>query len=342
MIAAVTGATGHVGTTLIRTLLGQGYTVRALVHHGAQGLDGLNVERTKTDIADPAGLIAAFRGVDVVFHTAARISITAGDADAVRAVNIEGTRNVLAACREAKVGRLVHFSSIEALEPYPLDSPVDEGRPFVTHRSGSPYAVSKATAESAVRAAIDEGLDAVVINPTAIIGPFDVRPSLLGQAVISIATGRIPALVDGGFDWVDVRDVAETAIRAAETAPAGARYIVGGRWASMKELAELVCDSAGGRPPTLMCPFFLAEAWAPIATGLARVAGRAPLFTTYTLRVLRGNRNVSHARAARELGYTPRDLRTTVEETCGWFRDRGLLSPAATPVSKSRAASEAR
>ena len=135
-----------------------------------------------------------------------------------------------------------------------------------------------------------EGLDAVVINPTAIIGPFDVRPSLLGQAVISFATGRIPALVEGGFDWVDVRDVAETAIRAAEVAPSGARYIIGGRWASMAELAALVCDAAGGRPPTLMCPFFLAEAWAPVATALARVAGRAPLFTTYTLRVLRGNR----------------------------------------------------
>jgi len=342
MIAAITGATGHVGTTLIRTLLSQGgHTVRALVHQGVQGLDGMNVERVSADIADAGSLVAAFRGADVVFHTAARISITASDAATVRAVNIDGTKNVLRACREAKVRRLVYFSSIEALESSPLDSPVDEGRPFVTHRTGSPYAVSKATAETAVRAAISEGLDAVIVNPTAIIGPFDVRPSLLGQAVVSIAMGRIPALVDGGFDWVDVRDVAETAIRAAERAPAGSRYIVGGRWASMRELAELVCDSAGGRPPTLMCPFFLAEAWAPIATGLARVAGRAPLFTTYTLRVLRGNRNVSHARAARELGYTPRDLRVTVEDTCGWFRDRGLLSSAAQ-APKNRAASAAR
>jgi dihydroflavonol-4-reductase len=168
-------------------------------------------------------------------------------------------------------------------------------------------------------------MDAIILNPTAIIGPFDVRPSLFGQAFLAFARGKIPALVEGGFDWVDVRDVAEAAIAAAERAPGGGRYIIGGRWASMKELAGLVCEAAGRRPPQLMCPFPIARAWAPVSTGICRITGSAPLFTTYTLKVLLGNRNVSHERASRDLGYSPRDLARTVRDTYSWFKETGKI-----------------
>jgi dihydroflavonol-4-reductase len=325
MKAVITGATGHVGVNLAEVLLARGHQVRAVVRNDVRGLEGLSVEKLSGNVRDVESLRRAFRGCDVVFHAAAHISITGFDRGDVLSTNLQGTRNVLSAFRDCGARRLVHFSSIEALSPRPLDAPLDEERAFVSNGDGSPYAQSKAQAEAEVRGAIDGGLDAVIINPTAIIGPHDWKPSLLGNAVMAIARGSYPMLIDGGFDWVDVRDIAEAALCAAETAPAGSRYIIGGRWASMAELAELVCAVSGARPPRMMCPFPVARAWAPMSTAFCRVTGRAPLFTSYTLKVLRGNTHISHARAERELGYRPRDLSQSVRDTCLWFQEKGLL-----------------
>lgn len=339
MIAAVTGATGHVGVTLSRLLLSRGHQVRAIVRKDTKGLEGLEVEKVEGDVRSPESLSRAFRGTDVVFHAAARISITRFDRREVAETNIGGTRHVIAACREAGVRRLVHFSSIEALDPLPLDAPVDEERPFADARTASPYAVSKAQAEGEVRQAIASGLDAVILNPTAIIGPWDFKPSLLGYALMSMANGRLPMLVDGGFDWVDVRDVVEAALAAAERAPAGSRYIVGGRWASMAELAQHVCNVTGARPPGLMCPFWIARAWAPLSAAYSRFAGKTPLFTGYSLSVLRGNRTVSHDRAARDLDYRPRALEETIGDACAWFEMNGYLRSRWGQAAGNRAAS---
>ena len=243
MKAAITGPTGHVGLTLARILLERGHSVRALVRGTGAGLESMMVERVAGDVGDPASLASAFEGVDVVFHTAARISITRSDAQETTAVNVGGTRNVLEACRKAGVRRLVHFSSIEALDPFPLDTPVDETRPWVDGSAGSPYALSKAMAEAEVKRAASAGMDAVILNPTAIIGPNDTKPSLLGAAIMAFAKGRLPFLIGGGFDWVDVRDVAESALKAADHGTPGSRYILGGRWASMAELAALACEA---------------------------------------------------------------------------------------------------
>ena len=323
MKATITGATGHVGVNLARALLAHGHQVRAIVRKDIHGLEGLDVERVQGDVRDPASLSRAFRGADVVFHVAARISIIGSDRRQVAEANIGGTRNVIAACRDSRVRRLVHFSSIEALDPRPLDVPLDEARPFVDRTAGSPYAITKAHGEEEVRRAIGEGMDAVILNPTAIVGPFDFKPSFLGKAVMALGSGSFPMLVEGGFDWVDVRDVAEAAVAASERAPRGGRYIIGGRWASMAELAALACEVTGARPPKLMCPYGLAMAFAPISTGFCRLTGMTPLFTTYSLKVLKGNTNVSHQKASAAFGYCPRDLRETLRDTIAWFSRNG-------------------
>jgi dihydroflavonol-4-reductase len=338
MIATITGATGHVGITLSRLLLARGHRVRAIVRKDTSGLEDLEVEKVEGDVRSLESLTRAFRGADVVFHAAARISITRSDMGEVAETNIVGTRHVIAACRETGVRRLVHFSSIEALDPLPLDAPLDEDRPFVDAGSGSPYAVSKAQAEAEVRRAAAEGLDAVILIPTAIIGPWDYKPSLLGSALMRIARGALPMIVDGGFDWVDVRDVVEAALSAAERAPSGSRYIVGGRWASLEELARLVCDVTGAHPPRVTCPMGLARAWAPVSSMLCRITGKAPQVTRYSLSVLRGNRAVSHERAARDLAYRPRELRETIRDACEWFETSGHLR-SGRAKAKSRAAS---
>lgn len=234
-------------------------SIRALVHKNVRGLETLPVEKVEGNLESVESLQRAFAGADVVFHAAGRISITRMDARRVFETNVGGTRNVIAACTMVGVSRLVHFSSIEALDLRPLALPVDEERSFAAGPTFSPYTISKAEGEREVRSAIAGGVDAVIINPTAIVGPWDFRHSLLGKAILAFARGAFPILVEGGFDWVDARNVAETAIQAAESARPGSRYIVGGRWASMTKLARLVCEVTGARPPRLMCPFALAR-----------------------------------------------------------------------------------
>src|SRR5690606_13352249 len=212
MTVVVTGASGHLGANLVRTLLERGEQVRVLVHRSAQALADLDdqIERAEGSVCEPESLASAFAEVDRVYHLAGVISID-GDPDGrVHKVNVEGTRNVARACHEQGVGRLVHVSSVHAFDMNPRDEVLDETRPQVgdsPHHSA--YDRSKALGERAVREFVDAGLDAVIVNPTGIIGPVDYGPSRLGQLLGELASGKLPALLDGGFDFVDVRDVVD-------------------------------------------------------------------------------------------------------------------------------------
>ncbi len=331
MITAITGASGHVGVNLVRALIARGRNVRIIAHSSTLGLEDLKVERRNGDVNDPDSLVRAFEGVSIVYHLAAYISLLMSDRVRCSAVNIEGTRNVIDACRRNNVKRLVHFSSIHSLCSEPLDIPIDETRPLVESLKSAPYDLSKASGERLVRQASREGLDAVIINPTAVIGPYDYRPSHFGQALIMMAEGRIPMLLEGGFDWVDARDVAEGAIRAEQTAPAGGNYLLSGTWLSVSEIAAIVSQITGRRPPALVCPASVAGACAPVVTAVSRWTGVRPLFTTVSLKALAGNRNVSHAKATHDLGYEPRPIRETLSDTIGWFIDNGFIKRRGHP-----------
>jgi len=219
----------------------------------------------------------------------------------------------------------VHFSTIHSLCSEPLDIPVDENRPLVESRRSAPYDLSKAAGERLVRQAAGEGINAVIINPTGVIGPYDYRSSHFGQALIMMADGRIPVLLEGGFDWVDARDVAEGAIKAEQAAPPGANYLLSGTWLSVKETAAIVAQIMGRRPPALVCPVPVARACAPIVTAVSRWTGARPIFTNVSLKALASNRNISHARATRELGYEPRPISQTLADTIRWFMDNGFI-----------------
>lgn len=319
MTVVVTGAAGHVGGTLVRALLDRGVAVRALIRQDRRALAGLDVESVAGDIRDPASLERAFAGAEIVYHAAGHISLLLTDWPRLKAINIAGTRNVVEACLRCDVRRLVYFSSIHALEQKPLHVPVDEARPLVKSWRDPPYDRSKAAGEREVQKGIAQGLDAVILNPTAIIGPYDYKPSHLGEVLLALSRGRLPGLVAGGFDWVDVRDVAEGAIRAAERTPAGGKYLFAGHWASMRDLAALVEAISGVRAPRLVWPAALAYAGAPFSTLFAHLAGRRPLYTIVSLQALHSNRAVSHARATRDLDYHPRPLQETIADTLGWL-----------------------
>jgi dihydroflavonol-4-reductase len=321
----VTGGSGHIGANLVRALLSRNIPVRVLVHKKHTALDGLEVERAEGDVCDLDCLCRAFEGADTVYHLAAYISLSMGEWPVSEKINVAGTRNVVEACLRMGVRRLVHFSSIHSFNQKPFDIPVDESRRKVDYRACPPYDRSKAIGEREIRNGMERGLDAVIVNPTAIVGPYDYGPSHFGEALIALATGKLPALIGGGFDWVDVRDVVEGALQAGELAPAGSQYLLSGHWVSLCDLAVLIREITGISIPRLVCPLWLAPAGIPFADLYSRITGKRPIYTSVSLMALRSNRTISHERATRELGYAPREFRETIVDTLQWYRDCGLL-----------------
>jgi dihydroflavonol-4-reductase len=325
MTVVVTGATGHIGANLVRALIEKGRPTRCLVHVNTKALEGLDTELVRSDVCDVESLCHAFRGADAVYHLAACISLSMDGWPGLEAVNVKGTRNVVEACLRTGVRRLVHFSSIHALVQEPLETPVDESRHLISSVSCPPYDRSKAAAEKEIRRGIEKGLDAVIINPTGVIGPYDYQPSFLGEAILSMARNSLPAMVTGGFDWVDVRDVVAGAMRAEAQAPAGASYLLSGHWVSMCDIAGMVAEITGVRNNRLTCPLWLARLGAPVIQGASRLSGKRPLYTSVSLRALKSNRHISHEKATRELGYQPRPFRETLADTLRWFESNGQL-----------------
>ncbi len=320
--AVVTGAAGHLGANLVRELLARGMRVRALLHSDSRAVDGFDIERAHADVRDEAALREAFAGGDVVYHLAVRIAVAAGDEDELEDVNVGGTCAVVAACMRVGVARLVHFSSVHALVG---EGTVDEHSPLADGPEVLPYDRTKALAEREVLGGVAAGLDAVIVNPTGVIGPYDFKPSHMGEAMLSMYHRTVPGLVDGGFDWVDARDVARTAVAAAERGRRGERYLLGGHWATLAEVSALIAAATGVRTIRFASPMPVARAIAPVAALHARVTGRRPLYTSESLRILRGHRHVRSDKAMRELGHAARPLRETIADTFAWFGEAGVL-----------------
>ena len=327
-LVAVTGAAGHIGANLVRSLLAQGRQVRALVREHTAGIAGLPVDVVRCDVTDGQACRRALTGAQIVYHLAARISVGWDPPGPVETVNLGGTSNVVEACLACGVQRLVHFSSIHAFSADPVDGVIDESRPLAQNRPQTLiYDRTKAEAERQVVAAVARGLDAVIVNPSSVIGPFDFMPSAMGEALLDLVYGRFPALVGGaGFDWVDVRDVVASALVAECRGRKGQHYLLSGHWLSFVELAQLWGRVSGAKIPRLVAPMWLARAAAPFAASWARLCRRRPLFTSDSLRVLRNHRQISHACANAELGHNPRPLEETLRDTYQWFRQAGKLA----------------
>ena len=332
MKVVVTGGSGHIGGNLVRALLAEGHEVRALYTHDTRPLDGLALEARRADVLDPATLDAAFEGREVVFHLAGKITVN-GDPDGmVKRINVEGVRNVCEACKKAGVRRLVHFSSIHAFQHDPWDRPLDETRPLANEAPGVclTYDESKARGEQTVREFMKAGLDAVIVNPTAVLGPIDYKPSAMGGVILMLARRQLPMVVDAGFDWVDVRDVCRGAIAAATRGRAGEKYLLGGKYRPFSDLAALTCKEAGVKVPSMKSPIWLAKIGVPFALAWAHATTTRPLFTFESLTTLdTSHEDIRHDKAERELGYSCRPLEETIADAVKWFFDHGVLSKKA-------------
>ena len=324
MKVAVTGASGHVGANLCRALIRHGHHVKALIHNDESSLKELEIERIKGNLSDPASLLKLCDDAEIVFHLAAMISVN-GEKDELMKVNIQGTKNLLDAVQTAKVRRLIHFSSIHALRHKPYDEIMDESRPLVED-SPMMYEVTKAAGEKLVLERARTGLDAVIFNPTAIIGPYDFKPSLVGQVLIKIHNRTLPGLVPGGYDWVDVRDIAEAAVNAIDRARSGERYILSGRWVSVEELAAKVGQLTGRKVIKMVLPTWVAMMGVPFMKLYGSMSGQHPLYTSQSLKILKQvNRNISNMKASTELGFSAREIDESLFDSIEWFKQNGYI-----------------
>ncbi|NLN70969.1 MAG: SDR family oxidoreductase [Chloroflexi bacterium] len=319
----ITGAAGHIGNVLVRELLDRGEQVRALILPGEDttSLEGLPVERVEGNVLDLDSLRTAMQGVDVVFHLAALVSITEDKANLVHQVNVEGTRNVIEAAKEAKIKKLVYTSSIHALERPPHGVPVTEALSFDPQNSAGPYDRTKAEASLLVKQAAQEGLDTVILCPTGVTGPYDYRRSEVGELILSFMQNKLTFLVEGAYDFVDVRDVAKGQILARDHAKSGETYILGGERTELKALHNLVKRATGKDTKIFSFPLPVALIVAPIAELYYRVTKTRPRFTRYSIETVISNSDIYSDKAKSELGYRPRALVDSIRDTVRWWWD---------------------
>ena len=326
-VALITGGSGHVGANLVRELSNRGYKVRCIDFDGDhRAFEGYDVELIKGSVTDVESLDKAFTGVNVVFHTAAIISLERKNRDLIRSVNVEGTKNVCEMALKHKVSKLIHFSSVDAFIREPLDAPLLEDRSLVVDQNTVPYDLSKADAQRIVLEYCERGLDASIIHPSGIFGPNDFKPSLFGQEFLNIAKGKRPYSINVGYDYVDVRDLCETAVNCIEKGANKQNYIVGGNYMDFVYMAEVMAEVLGKKLMRGTLPFFTIYLSLPIYY-LQSLFSNAPraitLDSIHTIKVQ--NKNIPSQLAKDQLGHSPRSVEETITDTLKFFKESGSL-----------------
>jgi dihydroflavonol-4-reductase len=319
----VTGAAGHVGSALMRALSRKDGALRGLILPGEKPTYQTGVQYFTGDVTKPSSLADFFGELEnkeaILFHTAGIVDLSSQVTPAMEQVNIEGTRNIIEMCRRYGIKRMVYFSSVHAIPEQPPLTVVEESNRFSPEQVTGGYAKTKAAATKLVLEAAKEGTDIVVVHPSGIIGPYDGVHNHLIQLIHQYLSGKLPAYIKGGYDFVDVRDVAEGAILAAEKGKPGQCYILSNQTYQIGELLEILRKLTGKRRiPRL--PTWMAEVSLPFIQAIAKLRKKRPLYTKYSLFTLQTKQRFSHDKATRELGYHPRDLVTTLKDTVSWLQ----------------------
>jgi len=326
-MVVVTGATGHIGNVLVHELLSRGEKVRVVIppFEDTAPLDGLKVEMVEGDVRQIDSLLQAFKGGDVVYHLAGIISILPGKIKLLEQVNVMGTRNVIEACLKTGVRRLVYTSSIHAIAEPPHGTTIDETLPFDPDRAIGEYDRSKAQATLEVLQRVKQGLDAIIVCPTGVIGPYDFKPSEMGQLFIDFVKKKLKTYIDGAYDFVDVRDVAIGHILACEKGRPGESYLLSGERITTADLMLMLEEITGVRASRFKLPIWLAKVIVTFTPLYYTLTKTKPRFTKYSIRTLTSNSMISCEKARRELGYSPRSTRESIMDAICWFRENGKL-----------------
>ena len=324
----VTGASGFVGSAVARQLLQAGEQVRVLVRSTSSRVNVADpkLEIVEGDLRDAASLARALQGVRVLFHVAADYRLWARNDNDIIRTNVEGTRTLMEAAKRAGVERIVYTSSVATLKARPGGAPSDETFPLDENSAVGAYKYSKVVAERLVEKMVaEQGLPAVIVNPSTPIGPGDVRPTPTGRIIVEAASGRMPAFVDTGLNLVHVEDVAAGHIAAWKKGRIGERYILGGQDVLLGDMLAEIARRAGRKPPKLRLPRRLIF---PIAYGaevIAYVTGKEPFVTTTGLKLAKDLMFFSSAKAERELDYRARPYTEAIVDAITWFRQNGYL-----------------
>ena len=326
-VVLVTGASGFVGSAVLRKLIAHGYSVRALVRPRSPraNLTGLTCELVEGDIRDGGSLAGAMRDVRFLFHIAADYRLWARHPDEIIRNNRDGTRAVMQAAREAGVERIVYTSSVATLKPRDDGSVADETHRADMNTAIGAYKKSKVAAERVVEEMVGQGLPAVIVSPSTPIGPRDIRPTPTGRIVVQAANGRMPAYLETGLNLVHVDDVADGHLLALDKGRIGENYILGGHDVMLKDMLAEIARLVGRKPPRVQLPRTPLYPLAFISEMLARLTGREPMLTVDSLKMAQHKMFFSSAKAKGDLGYTTRPWRLAVADAVNWFKVAGIV-----------------
>lgn len=320
----VTGASGFVGSAVLRAALAKGYVLRVLLRPSSPhvNLEGLPCEITLGDLRDTGSLARACAGVRYLFHVAADYRLWARDPSEIVRNNLEGTRNMMNAALKAGIEKIVYTSSVATLKP--KDEGADETARLTEEDAIGAYKKSKVMAERCVERMVAESrLPAVIVNPSTPIGPNDVRPTPTGRVILEAVKGRIPAFVDTGLNLVHVDDVAEGHFAALEKGRVGESYILGGENVMLREMLAVIAGLSGLRPPRIRLPRAPLFPLAYAGEWMARFTGKEPLLTVDGLKMAKYRMFFTSAKAERELSYRARPYGRGIEDAVHWFRRAG-------------------
>ena len=327
-IALITGGSGHVGANLVRELSSRGYEVRCIdFDNDHKAFEGFNVELVKGNITDISTLDNAFKDVEVVFHTAAVISLDRKDKDLIRSVNVGGTENVCEMSLRHGVKKLIHFSSVDAFVREPLEDPLYENRSLVTDPNAVPYDLSKADAQRIVLEYCDKGLNASIIHPSGIFGPNDFKPSLFGQEFINIANGKRPYSINVGYDYVDVRDLCKTSVDCIDKGEIKQNYIVGGNYMDFVYMSEVMSEILNKKLIRSTLPFgfiYMSLPGSYISSLIKKTPRAITMDSIHTIKVQ--NKNIPSSLSKEQLNHNPRPVEETIQDTIEFFQKRGLIN----------------
>lgn len=326
-MTVVTGATGHIGNALVRELIAQQEDVLAFVAPGddISCIQDLDLDIVYGDVRNIDDLIMAFVEAKIVYHLAGIVSITSKNIKNMYEVNVGGTENVIEACLECNVERLIYTSSVHAFTEPPQGICIEETLNFEPEKVIGHYAKSKAEATLAVLDGIEKGLNAIIVHPSGVIGPYEYKLSYVGQMILDFIHGNLPCGVEGAYDFVDVRDVAKGIILAKERGTIGENYILSGYLLSIEDIFNILAQITGLAPPNKKAPLWVAKIFCPFITMYAKLIGKRPIYTPYSLYTLSSNSLFSHDKATKELGYTTRPIEETFKDTIVWFVDNGYI-----------------
>ncbi len=321
----VTGATGFLGWHIAHQLLERGERVRVLARDPGRVAELEGAETAAGDLRDADSLARAVRGCSMVYHAAADYRLWARHGEELYQSNVDGTRNILRAAREAGVERVVYTSTVGCIG-IPSGGIGDETVPVALESMAGAYKRSKFLAEQTALSFAEEGFPVVIVNPTAPVGDHDRKPTPTGKIIVDFLRGKMPAYVDTGLNLVDARDTARGHLLAAEKGKPGERYILGCENLTLKEILERLARLAGAPAPRIQVPYGVAYLAGVCSTAWAMVTGTEPRAPLDGVRMARKKMFVTWEKARNELGFTPGPVDGALGQAIQWFRANGYVA----------------